>query len=99
MCALALSVGVANAIPVTWHLEDFVFFDGTASGSFVFDASTGQYSNISVVTTAGLLLPGESYNTPIPLSPGLPTFFSAVNSANLPDLLGSSVLAIFGMRL
>jgi hypothetical protein len=95
MCALALSVGAANANLVTWNLQDFVFSDGgAASGSFVFDANTDHYSNISIVTTAGTALPGASYNTPDPVSPGNSTFFTAVNTANLANLDGTPVLAI-----
>ena len=35
----------ANAAPVTWTLQNWVFDDGgTASGSFDFDASTNTYT-------------------------------------------------------
>jgi hypothetical protein len=105
MCALALSVGAANANLVTWNLQDFVFSDGgTASGSFVFDANTGHYSNISIVTTAGTpiptraALPGASYNTPDPVSPGNSMFFTAVNTANLANLDGTPSLSSLGLR-
>jgi hypothetical protein len=94
MWALALSVGAANANPLTWNLEDFVFNDGgTASGSFVFDTTTGHYTDISIVTTVGTAFPGASYDTPDPASAGNSTFFSAVNSANLANLNGTPLLA------
>jgi hypothetical protein len=43
--------GPAAAIPVTWELQNAVFTSGrTATGSFVFDADTGVYSNINIDT-------------------------------------------------
>ena len=50
--ALLLFSMAAQAAPVTWHLQDVVFDDGaTASGSFVYDADTGNYSSIDITTT------------------------------------------------
>ena len=38
---LLLAVGSAQAVPVTWTLQDVVFDDGaTLSGSFVFDVDS-----------------------------------------------------------
>jgi hypothetical protein len=94
MCALALSVVTANASLLTWNLEDFVFNDGgTASGSFTFDPTTGHYTNISIVTTAGTAQPGRSYDISDPVSQGNSTFLAVVNSANLASLNGSPFLA------
>ena len=51
----------ANAAPVTWVLNDVTFasaevmgpgpYDGTASGSFTYDADTNIYSNVNITTT------------------------------------------------
>ena len=51
----ALSSAIAaHAVPVQWTLSNAVFDDGgTASGSFVFDAATNDYSNIAISTVAG----------------------------------------------
>jgi len=44
----------AHADPILWTLNDVVFDDeGTATGSFIFDATTGTYSDISIVTVGG----------------------------------------------
>ena len=61
-----LLTGVAQAIPVQWQLN-FQFDDGgSGSGSFYFDADTNSYSGISIVTTAGSLFSGETYNYLMP---------------------------------
>ncbi len=42
------------ASTLTWNLEGVTFLDGgTATGSFGFDADTGNFSNINIVTTTG----------------------------------------------
>ena len=42
----------AFSAPVTWYLQNVAFDDGaTASGSFVYDADTGNYSNVQSTTT------------------------------------------------
>lgn len=47
---------------VTWTLENVTFTDGaTATGSFVYDATTNTVSSIDVVTTAGTLFGGSVY--------------------------------------
>ena len=52
----------ASAAPVTWTLNDVLFNDGaTATGSFDYDASTGSYSAINIVTTASQNWTGETY--------------------------------------
>lgn len=44
----------ASAVPIEWALEDVFFIDnGTASGSFFYDADTGLFSNVAIVTTGG----------------------------------------------
>lgn len=59
LCAGALALAslgfaaVANAALVQWTLTDVKFMDGgTASGSYVFDASSNTFSRISITTTA-----------------------------------------------
>jgi len=48
--------------PVTWYLNQVKFEDGgTASGSFVFDAPAGEYSNLNMTTTTGSIRTGASY--------------------------------------
>jgi hypothetical protein len=59
---LLFGCSLANAIPVTWTLEDAGFDDGgKLLGSFTFDVANNEYSNISVITTAGTILPGTDY--------------------------------------
>ncbi len=88
------AIGAACANPVTWTLQDWVFDDGgTASGSFVFDADTGVYSNINIITTGGSALAGDSYGVPFPPFPGNEEIILAVPEA-LADLTGSLVLAV-----
>jgi PEP-CTERM motif-containing protein len=46
----------------TWTLSGVTTSDGaTASGSFDYNAGTGLYSDIDIVTLAGLVLPGSTY--------------------------------------
>lgn len=88
------SLGAASAAPVTWYLQDFVFGDGgTASGSFVFDASTGSYSDIMITTTDGTTRSGEVYGAPNPSSSGNATVMIALTTG-AGDLTGVPQLAI-----
>jgi hypothetical protein len=75
---MALACASASASPITWTLQNFNFTDGgTASGSFVFDANLGQYSQINVVTTMGNVLAGATYSfTTAFTSPSLVDFGS-----------------------
>lgn len=53
---------MANATPIDWTINSMAFNDGgTASGSFTYDADTNMYSNISITTTAGSILGGNTY--------------------------------------
>lgn len=93
--ALLLTAGIvaspAHAIPVTWTLQNVTFNSGgTASGSFVFDADTLTFSDISITTTADGAFPGASYGDPV-------TGFSDANGLlTVPDiaapLTGQAVL-------
>lgn len=90
----ALGAG-AQAAPVTWSLQDVVFEDGgVATGSFVFDADTGVFSEINVTTTMGSVLDGESYDIPLPVSGGNEQFLIFANSAGVADFTGFNVIAI-----
>ncbi len=43
----------ANATPLSWTLQNATFIGGgSASGSFTYDATTNQFSNINITTTA-----------------------------------------------
>ncbi|WP_428409518.1 VPLPA-CTERM sorting domain-containing protein [Hyphococcus sp.] len=91
---LSLAVA-AQAAPVTWYLQDVGFDDGgTAVGSFVFDADAGVFSDINVTTTAGSALDGETYDVPLPSSPGNATFLSFANSAGIADFTGYDAIGI-----
>jgi PEP-CTERM motif len=51
---------LAHAGAIQWTLQNVTFDDGgTASGTFFYDADTNTYSNIDIVTTAGL--PADSF--------------------------------------
>ena len=59
--ALSLPSIASYAAPITWQLDNVTFasaqtqgtgpFDGTATGSFTYDASTNTYSNVNITTT------------------------------------------------
>lgn len=54
--ALLTTAVSAQAIPITYTLQDVTFVDGTrATGSFVFDATTRQSSAYDIVTKAGIM--------------------------------------------
>jgi len=49
-----LGAGLSLAAPVTWTLQNVTFTDGgTATGSFVYDASTGIVSSYSISVAGG----------------------------------------------
>jgi hypothetical protein len=93
LCAFA---SVAMAAPTTWFLNGVTFADGgTASGSFVYDASTNTYSAVSISTTPGTTFgSGTTYTG---LNPGFPsssTLLVAVPNPALGDFTGTRVLAL-----
>jgi hypothetical protein len=52
--AVVLIAGTAAAVPVKWTIPSMTLSDGgTISGSFTFDADTGAYSDINIVTAGG----------------------------------------------
>ena len=91
---LILPLGSASATPISWTLENWVFDDGgTASGSFVFDADTNAYSNISITTTLGSTLGGASYGIPDLASPGNSTIAVWVTGP-MADFTGTPLVAV-----
>lgn len=62
-----ITAGTASAVstsaPKRWYIHGVVLSDGAqVFGSFVFDATTGTYSSISVTTTGGKVAPGAGYS-------------------------------------
>ncbi len=89
--AAMLTTTAASAVPVSWTLDNWTFSDGgTASGSFVYDADLGSYSDIAVMTTAGSNLFGSFYSD---LVTGDATGFE------LSDGFGGDLLASFTTAL
>ena len=86
----------ASAIPVRWTLTGVTFSDGgTASGSFIYDADTNTYSNISITTTAGtVLLTGATYGFIAPVVPPSSLGFLTTQQ-NGGDLTGTRGMAPF----
>jgi hypothetical protein len=57
----------ASAAPITWVLSGVTFSDGTSgTGSFVFDASTVNYSSILVQTENFGFFAGQTYTELVP---------------------------------
>jgi hypothetical protein len=89
-----LFAAAADAAPVTWNLQNWTFDDGgTASGSFVFDASTGRYSSVSVLSTNGTVRTGARYVLPNPTSAGNANFAAWVTGL-FADFTGTPVIAV-----
>jgi hypothetical protein len=84
---LILFSGLANATPVQWTLSGVQFNDGgTASGSFVYDATTNTYSNVNITTTAGSIRAGVAYTSFVSATSGPNQLFAATTSS--PSLTG-----------
>jgi len=80
----------ANAIPVTWTLENVVFEDGgTVVGSYTYDAETNTYTNVSITTTGFGDFPGSLFDDACNVSTCHPDYidsrpvFEIANGANL----------------
>lgn len=72
---------VSTSAAKRWFLNGMVLSDGTqVFGTFFFDASSGTYSNISVTTTAGPVVPSTGYFAQTP-STGSNTSLSLVSSS------------------
>jgi hypothetical protein len=92
---IALCAISAQAVPLTWYLEGVTFADGsTASGSFVYDADTNTYSNISITTTKGATYAVNTFSFADPGS-----FNSSLDLLTVTlgsgDLTGTPALALF----
>jgi hypothetical protein len=62
LCGLSLLSISASAKPVLWTLTNVQFADyGTATGSFVYDADTKEYSAIDITTAGGSVRSGATY--------------------------------------
>jgi hypothetical protein len=89
---LSFTAGAAQAVPVTWTLQDWTFNDGgSASGSFVYDADTNNFSDMFIATTNGTERTGVIYSEAIS---GGNTAFSAVPFAGFPSLVSSPNLMV-----
>jgi PEP-CTERM motif len=92
---LLFSAG-ACAGPILWTLQGVTFNDGgTASGSFLFDAGTAQYSSINITTTSGSVITGATYMFPSPANipfNGPDELFMV--TSNAPDLTGTPFLGL-----
>lgn len=78
-----------SAFAKTWYLDGVTFDDGTkATGSFDYDAGTGKFSNMKIVTTAGY-----TYLDEFPPMPGNENALALVPDA-VSNLSGSPMLAL-----
>lgn len=91
---------IANAGLVQWTLTNVQFEDGgTASGSYVFDASTNTFSRISVSTTGSEAAPAASFSntcdgsTCVAVSPN-PAQILIFSPADTSDMTGKQVLLL-----
>ncbi len=94
--ALAFVAGSADAFPVVWQLSGVTFADGgTASGSFVYDASTNTYSAVNITTTPGTTITtGATLQYVSPgVTPSATGFLSG--ASNAADLTGTRAFALF----
>ncbi|HXN17710.1 MAG TPA: PEP-CTERM sorting domain-containing protein [Candidatus Binatus sp.] len=99
------SIASADSGGATWTLSDVTFGDGgTASGSFVYNATTNTVSSVNITTTTGLDFTGAVYDA---IDPGFGpyadeiVFVTSPSSSNYSgspalDLLFSSDLTNLG---
>ncbi len=96
LLVLGLASAAASASPVAWTLQGVTFTDGgTASGSFVYDATTNTYSSVNITTTAGsVVLTGATLQY---VSTGFTPASSGVLTAasNAANLTGTRAFALF----
>jgi hypothetical protein len=96
---IALCAITAQAKPITWYLQGVKFADGsTASGSFVYDVDNGFngfYSNISIATTAGTVVPANAFafSDPGAVSYSIRILPVTLGSGN--DLTGTPILILY----
>jgi hypothetical protein len=88
-----LGAASVEAGPIVWTLDGIQFDDGgTATGSFVFDADLGLYSDIDIRTTAGAVMAGSHYKVEHPFHFGNNNYFVAVSA--LPTVFGTMALQL-----
>ncbi|WP_282605550.1 hypothetical protein [Pelagibius sp. Alg239-R121] len=93
---LSLAPAPASAVPLLWTLDNVTFNGGgTATGSFLFDADTASYSNISVTTAGGGSL-DAGFDI---LGGGSAAGANFLNSADGPDFSDSPTLRLVFLDL
>jgi hypothetical protein len=95
--------GTASAISTStakrWYIHNVVLSDGgQVFGSFVFDATTGTYSSISVTTTGGKASPGAGYSFDI-LASSSNTSLSLVSASPIVSGVTNALLMNFTSAL
>lgn len=96
-CLVALASSPARATPLTWTLQNTTFTDGgTASGSFVYDATTNAYSGINISVSAHGTYPASVFQFPDLNFSGLLMSSTALGAfdSNAADLTGADVLGL-----
>ena len=105
--AIAFTVGgvlPVSATPLTWNINVSLEDGTSATGSFVFDAATTNFSNLSLTTSGGTIVPSINtwvFNTVSPLgeqNAGIFTGFQAVDSAGT-NLVGAHAIDLFGVGI
>ena len=88
----------ASAAPLLWTLSGVTFADGgTASGSYIYDATTNTYSSVHVITTAGSRLPGATYTQEnVNFTPNAAALFFVTGTGNLTGTRCSTSLLCLG---
>lgn len=106
LCAGALALtswgfaSMAHAGLVQWNLTNVQFVDGgTASGSYVFDASTNTFSRISVATTGSEAAAAASFSNTCngsncAIESPMPAQFIIFSPADTSDMTGKQVLML-----
>jgi len=90
----------ALAVPLLWTLNGVTFNDGgTASGSFVYDATANTNSAVNITTTTGSSVTGSTYTfvCSSPCDGGLafsPTYLVALTVSGSGNLTGVPVLEL-----
>lgn len=89
---LLVSPFAANADPIIWDLSNVTFADGaTAIGSFTFDADTGVYSSVMVITSpAGTVYDTSEVATTVFGSDAMG--LNLIDNFGLADLTGQRIL-------
>lgn len=72
---------VSSSKPKRWYIYGLVLSDGAqVFGNFMYDASSGTFSSISITTTAGAVVPSTSYFAESPAS-GSKTSLSLISAS------------------